>query len=64
MVVPIGFASAPSNISTVEDCSAVPYIVGVLSFVVEPVTGDVIVGFRGITVSIVTITAVEAGLLL
>ena len=54
---------APSYIKTLELTSAVPVMVGLLP-IVEPVIGDVIVGFRGGVESTVTMTAVEAGLLL
>ena len=55
---------APSYIKTLELTSAgLPVMVGLLP-IVEPVIGDEIVGFRGGVESTVTMTAVEAGLLL
>ena len=55
---------APRNSSTVPFASAVPVNVGVLSFVVEPVVGEVIEGASGAAVSTVSATAVDALLVL
>jgi hypothetical protein len=51
----------PSYTLTVEDASAVPVIVGVLSLVAVPLDGLEIIGADGAVVSIVIVTAVEAG---
>ena len=59
VVVPNEVPSA--KISTVELDSAVPAIMGVLSFVVESSVGDVMTGFAGAAVSIVKETASEEG---
>ena len=54
----------PSNTWTVEDASAVPENVGVVSVVLEPDAGDVMDGASGAVVSggviIVIVTAAEA----
>lgn len=57
IVVPIG--APPSRIVTVEFGSAVPEIVGVLSFVAELFVGEVITGALGAVESITTLTTFD-----
>jgi hypothetical protein len=61
VVVAIAVVLLPSYNLTVEEASAVPVNVGVLSFVTVPLVGLDIAGADGATVSIVMLTADEAG---
>jgi hypothetical protein len=56
-----GVVLVPSYSLTVDDASAVPVNVGVLSLVVLPLAGLDITGAAGAMVSIVMLTATEAG---
>jgi hypothetical protein len=60
-VVAKGVVLLPSYSLTVEDASAVPLNIGVVSVVEVPLGGSEISGADGAVVSIVTLVAAEAG---
>ena len=61
VVVAIGVVPLPSYSFTVDEASAVPENVGVVSVVLVPLAGLDITGAAGATVSIVMLTADETG---